>query len=109
MKQIAETYDAQGLPGAFHSAAAAVYKALASFKDIVRNSLNTRSSTPRQRSGSMGGGLTLPAVVSALCSVMRNRGLRIATTHGGGSSSSGAKASTSRWVGCGIFGDVAGE
>ncbi len=86
MKQIADTYDAQGLPGAFHNAAAAVYKALASFKDIVRNSLNTRAHTPRQRSGSMGGGLTLPAVVSALCSVMRNKGLRV-------------KTSTSRFVG----------
>eukprot|EP00750_Incisomonas_marina_P002916 INCI12768.1.p1 GENE.INCI12768.1~~INCI12768.1.p1 ORF type:complete len:660 (-),score=98.66 INCI12768.1:33-2012(-) len=76
MRQVADTYDAQGLPHAFHNAAAAVYRGLSSFKDIVRNSLNTRAATPRQRSGSASGGVTLPAVVSSLCFIMRNKGLR---------------------------------
>ena len=76
MHQIAETYQQQGLPSAFHAAAASVFSALTRFKDIVRNSLNTRSGTPRLKSGSATGGLHLAAVVTALVSRMRHRPLR---------------------------------
>jgi len=75
MNHVADTFDAKGLPHTFHSAAATVYKGLCNFKDIVRNSLNTRMSTPRQKTGA-GGSLTLPAIVNSLCYIMRNKGLR---------------------------------